>query len=92
MDRQLLERLDYLNYDEIPDWYRDNAYILTKYRDTNKGFKYYFYSVFKLKLINYGNITLEVTKIERNYSGACNYLYNFIFSEYYKSHILFYSF
>ena len=48
MDRQLLERLDYLNYDEIPDWYRDNAYILTKYRDTNKGFKYYFYSIFKL--------------------------------------------
>lgn len=48
MDRQLLERLDYLNYDEIPDWYKDNAYILTKYRDTNKGFKYYFYSVFKL--------------------------------------------
>tara|TARA_B100001093_G_scaffold513634_1_gene585966 strand:+ start:253 stop:1125 length:873 start_codon:yes stop_codon:yes gene_type:complete len=48
MDTALLENSEYLNFNDIPDWYKDNKYILTRYRNTNRGYKYYFYSIFKL--------------------------------------------
>ena len=48
MNSELLPNNEYLSYDEIPDWYKDNKYILTKYRNTNRGFKYYLFSIFKL--------------------------------------------
>jgi len=56
MDLELLEtnseylnyNNEYLNYDEIPEWYKDNQYILTQYRDVDKGYLYYLKSILKI--------------------------------------------
>ena len=44
----LLDNSEYLTFPEIPDWYKDNKYILSKYRNTDKNYLYYLYSIFKL--------------------------------------------
>lgn len=48
MNDLLLENNNYLNYEELPEWYKDNQYILTSYRDTGKDYLYYFKSIFKM--------------------------------------------
>ena len=48
MDHNLLDNLEYLNYDELPEWYKDNKFIITKYRDLNKSYMYYVKSIFKI--------------------------------------------
>ena len=48
MDTPFLDSNNYLCIEDIPDWYKDNQYILTKYRNTDRNYLYYLKSVFKL--------------------------------------------
>ena len=48
MDTPFLDINNYLGIEDIPDWYKDNEYILTKYRNTDRNYLYYLKSIFKL--------------------------------------------
>jgi adiponectin receptor len=39
---------EYLPYEIVPDWSKDNPYILSHYRQTGKTWEYYLSSIFKL--------------------------------------------
>ena len=39
--------IEYYDYDELPEWYRDNKYIRKGYRGWNRSCIYYIKSIFK---------------------------------------------
>tara|TARA_B110000208_G_scaffold176174_1_gene222335 strand:+ start:930 stop:1817 length:888 start_codon:yes stop_codon:yes gene_type:complete len=39
--------IEYYDYEELPEWYKDNKYVSKGYRDWNRSCMYYFKSIFK---------------------------------------------
>lgn len=66
-------------YDDLPEWYKDNEYVVDNYRPWDRSYKYYLKSIFK--------IHNETANIWTHLTGCIFYIlfiyiYNFIYFDY----------